>query len=466
MSLSDDRVERFRIRTRSYTKQIRKQDDEIKRNESKPAWIYPRTPDHAKDLLTKRIEAVLPHLQTLKFNREWQAMNRNNKPSFAPLLCFAVDTLKLRSVRKVPEQQTESTIKRAQFLELFSIKIENKEWDAQDVSSKVSTSSKSTSKFSKTSSQSSGSTKKASSHAKLHEICMDTFKSPMAYESVEITNNNKAIWATKVTHPSSDQVYGYAESKNRVFSRELAAQHAMWDLVESFQEEIVPDEKSESILEQKEVESHHTEDELPASINVSDDLDSEFDKQLLDITFVQEHALSAMEQRFEHMLTKQLNTMTEFFDKRIKMTMDETIETTILPMIENTVKQEIITVSNDYIQAEILKHLDEKLADKELITKMTQSVTNQVQNDITSSVISTVNHNLDTSTKNSDSQIKKTADNCIKLINDEFEQAKQNFTTLSRKEISQLIDNRHDIKTTLKNQYDDYMLSMKQEQTV
>ena len=119
MPLSDDRVERFRIRTRSYTKQIRKQDDEIKRNESKPAWIYPRTPDHAKDLLTKRIEAVLPHLQISKFNREWQAMNRNNKPSFAPLLCFAVDTLKLRSVRKVPEQQTESTIKRAQFLELF-----------------------------------------------------------------------------------------------------------------------------------------------------------------------------------------------------------------------------------------------------------------------------------------------------------------------------------------------------------
>ena len=463
MPKTNSNVKKPRINTRGYAQRIRNENVEMKRTTSKPTWNYPRTPEHAKELLTKRIKAVLPHLQNTNIAEEWKQMNRDNRLNFPSLLSFAVDTMNLRSVRKVPGQQNSSFIKRAQFQIPFSIKLENKDWEAIEESSKVSVSSK-------MSSLSSGSTKKASSHTKLKELCMESFESPMVYASVEKVKNNTKVWATKVTHPSSDRVYGYAESKNKTFSREMAATHALRDLVKSLEDSThVPAQQQEELSEHSE-ESQNTEDEPPASIELSEDLDS-FDRQLLNITFIQEQALSAVEQRFENMLIKQLNKMTDFFDSRIKMAMDETVQTTIIPIIEDTVKQQITALQKDTIKAEINQHFQQKLTDDNLIT----TVTNKINDDLATTI------------KNSEEQIQKTAEQHIQSlktefekahtqfikteleniqsVKTEFEKAKQDFNLISQRDIAQLIDDRHDVKTELHNKYEEYISSMQHEKS-
>ena len=124
MTKSNDNVENPRINTRGYTKQICKQNDEMKHDPSPPTWINARTPDHAKQLLTKRIEAVLPFIQEPALLREWKAMNRNNPPSFPNLLHFAVERMNLRTVRRVEGQQNTAYIKRAKYQHPFSLNLE------------------------------------------------------------------------------------------------------------------------------------------------------------------------------------------------------------------------------------------------------------------------------------------------------------------------------------------------------
>ena len=74
----------------------------------------------------------------------------------------------------------------------------------------------------------------------------------------------------------------------------MAAKHALHDLVKSLEDSTNVSAQQEEELSEHSEESQNTEDEPPASIKLSEDLDS-FDQQLLNITFIQEQALSAVE---------------------------------------------------------------------------------------------------------------------------------------------------------------------------
>ena len=106
MPNEDAHVEKSRIHTRRYAKQIQQQNVEMKRTASKPAWVYPRTP----------VETVIPRLKDNKTTKEWNDLKSGNRLNFHTSLHFAVDRINLRTVRKVPGQQNLSFIKRAQFL--------------------------------------------------------------------------------------------------------------------------------------------------------------------------------------------------------------------------------------------------------------------------------------------------------------------------------------------------------------
>ena len=175
----------------------------------------------------------------------------------------------------------------------------------------------------------------------------------MIYDAINQISDGKTLWITKVTHPLSDQVYGYGESHNKATSRELAAKHALKGLLESYDEKSMEIEQSKSVLAQK---GSHTEDNLPEFINFSDDIDAEFDRKLSEILFVQEHTLTAMEQRFKSMLESNLNTMTDFFYRRIQVVLAETVQKSIVPIIEKDVKEQVKEITSDTIKNEITSY--------------------------------------------------------------------------------------------------------------
>ena len=78
---------------------------------------------------------------------------------------------------------------------------------------------------------------------------------------------------------------------------------------------------------------------------------------MLRVDFIREQALRAMNQKFEEMLKENLNNMTQYFDKRISMAIDESMDTKIKPIfeaeVEKQIKQETFAT---HIQTEVARY--------------------------------------------------------------------------------------------------------------
>ena len=173
--------------------------------------------------------------------------------------------------------------------------------------------------------------------AKLNIICKEQFGEPMIYTSSEHVENNKIIWKTTVTHKSAHIINGYGEASTKTASKEIAAQNALDNLDTSMDD--VPALSQEPLIittnpeKSKSQKSTKSVDEF--------EVESEFEKQLIQAEFVREHAISAMKQQFKSMLLETINTMTDVFDTRIELAIVEATHKEIKPSIENEVRKQL-----------------------------------------------------------------------------------------------------------------------------
>ena len=197
MKRAKSNVEKSRTITIGYTKNIREQSEAIAKTPSQPTWNHPRSNDDALILLAKRVEHVLAQRDNNTLQRTWDQLIRSNSNDFPVLLHFATESLRLQSVRLVPNSERYSNFRKALFLQPFSIEMEIQNEDVIETTS-VNT------KTSKISSLSTDSAQRISTRSQLNTICNEMFQKPMMYASSEHTVNNKTIWQEAITHPKME----------------------------------------------------------------------------------------------------------------------------------------------------------------------------------------------------------------------------------------------------------------------
>ena len=187
MKRADKNVEKSRTVTRGYAKNLREQSKATMKTLSPPTWKHPRNNDDALILLNKRVEKVLAQRNDTTLRRTWNQLIRSNSTDFPVLLYFAAESLRLQSIRLVPNSEHFPNFRKALFHEPFSMDMEtvlNKD-EVEEINKDeaVETSSK-------VSSLSNSSSKRISARSQLNTTCNELFKQPMIYASTKHTENN------------------------------------------------------------------------------------------------------------------------------------------------------------------------------------------------------------------------------------------------------------------------------------
>ena len=91
-------------------------------------WVFPKTVTEGRDFLTKRIDSYLKGeirgKPDDKISAEWKEIVQKGKNDFPNMLNFAVDRLKLQSIRRQENYKRLSNVMKAKFLEPFHPKME------------------------------------------------------------------------------------------------------------------------------------------------------------------------------------------------------------------------------------------------------------------------------------------------------------------------------------------------------
>ena len=330
-----------------------------------PKWMYASNQTQGKEYLRKRIEAYLPSIPDESLANEARTLLRNNTSSFPAMLSFVQEKLNIKSVRKDPNSQNKTYVQRVEFLEPFSVEMENEINDEiidENLSFTNSPSAPNTGTDSKS----------ITPHETLHNFCMQSFNSPMVYESFDEIQNGTRIWMSTVKHKDDTRVYGYGEGPTKAISRVQAAEAAVSSLIHSIKDDTAdstaskppaskppaPKSNETSVTieaDESEVDTTTTQSTPPpittsAVIKLGDD-DSMEDLK----TYIQDVSKEVLETHFETMFRKTLDSLTELFDKRIKNALDEMMEHTINPKIISEVHS-VTTQTATLVQNEVQRH--------------------------------------------------------------------------------------------------------------
>ena len=98
------------------------------KNPETAQWVYPRTSREGRNFLTKRIDSyVNKEIKVTpdpKLIQEWKNVVKRGTLTFPIMLDFAIDKLKLKSVKRQVNYKSLSNVNKAKFLEPFNIQME------------------------------------------------------------------------------------------------------------------------------------------------------------------------------------------------------------------------------------------------------------------------------------------------------------------------------------------------------
>ena len=86
--------------------------------------------------------------------------------------------------------------------------------------------------------------------------------------------------------------------------------------------------------------------------------------------------------------------MTEFFDNRIQLVLDETIQKSITPMIEKDITEKVNKITFDTIKNEINTHSQNLASNANFINKVATTVKNNISDNLTSTITNDVRKSL------------------------------------------------------------------------
>ena len=202
------------IITRARASKMREQPSQSPAGDTQQQWIKANNQTQGKEFLQKRIEAYLPFISDDHLVQEARALLRNNTSSFPAMLQFVTDKLNLNSVRNHPHTPGKTYIQRAEFLEPFTIDMERADNSSLTIFQKsttypppseiISEKRTSTNEPQETiESESTPENTKVTPRDYLQKFCLDSYGTPMEYNTFQNSKNGKHFWETVITHPES-----------------------------------------------------------------------------------------------------------------------------------------------------------------------------------------------------------------------------------------------------------------------
>ena len=321
------------MHTRQTTRRMQQSETQTVNTEATmPRWRHPNSPTEARNLLVTRIEQYLEAINSAELTEQWRSMADNKKPSIPNALDFAVDTLKLKSIRKIQENQSLSFVKRAKFLETFSISMEIPEHH----SSTEIVVEKSNEIIDPNPDSQFGS-EQVSSEENLLGFCIDTYDNiPPVYTSEERISQGISTWKTTVQHPKDIRLQGFGEAPTKLMSREIAATNAL----DALQQAVITND--DSITGSTPQDNQHTKVSLASISHIVEieteaedipetEMNTSFDSEPSGTTpqliaVIHKHAIEIVTEKFEALLRNALDSMADLFDARINNVLDEAVE--------------------------------------------------------------------------------------------------------------------------------------------
>ena len=431
-------------------------------------WVFPKTVTEGRDFLTKRIDSYLKgeirgKLDD-KISKEWKEIVQKGKNDFPNMLNFAVDRLKLQSIRRQENYKRLSNVMKAKFLEPFHPKMEEETWEIISEANPAS--------------------KPKPSYDKLLKFCINQYKTPMTYSHEQIIKNGKQIWKTTVTHPdSNNRVFGIGEAEDQYDSHDLASSMAVRNL-ETSKRDIISktpptsqgnivveeddDEKNKNGDEEEEkVEDLRLESEFPKENEESDDdSEKEYDNIPQPTTVsIRKEAYEVLEENFKQLLTTAIDSMGDLFDNRIRNVIGEMIDKKLNKMLNTEITKqadaktakEIKSAVQEYAEAQITDNMKESVCDA-VVKKISK-----LASDECTTRFKEVKGKIETHEENVMNSIATANTEAVDEITSIHQSKLQSYEKIVKRDKNEINLNRESYKNAMKNQFETHLIQLQNE---
>ena len=431
---------------------------ETSENDAGAKWINPKTLKEAKAFVNKRLEAFFTVSNGFPYDRalleEWKSILRHNNPSYPSLLNFAVEKVKLKTIKRSPHHSALSNVNRAQYLEPWTVEMDQESSWEPDTESEITSSAKSTESNN-------------SSYEKLLTFCIKEYDTPMDYKTWATTRNGKTVWQSTVKHDQSNQlVYGYGESENKPESVLLATTNALQKL------DFFLNNKEKEFL--KETESEKVENIALDSENVP------YEKVTYE--FIHSQVETVMQKTFQEMFQKTMDSMTETFDKRITHIMQNVMEEKINLILQREIGTQVDIKMNENITLTVEKAVNTK-SEESIKNAVKETVKNTITDEMREAVVTSVSTTISNTAQreckqiferqfvmkindhisDADKKITNVKNTALQELQQETDKATNLFSQLHVRDKAEINHNREQFKIQLKNQFEEHIIHLQNE---
>ena len=443
-------------RLRSSKTTTDQQSNSVADESETPEWQFPETKSHGRQLVTNRVEAYFKNFNSLpnhdQLKAEWTRLKEKTSTPYHPsLLEFIINKLESKSVQYMPNYTTCVQLKKAKFLEPFSIDMETN-WFVKPASTSVPVTT--------------------TYHEQLLQICHNTFKNiPMTYSSTDTTIDGKQVWTTEVSHAQSyGRIQGSGTASTKSASQEQAAKHALEYLAQNpvggYTTTNTPKTHTKTNATVVEPEKDELVDVIITTNDNTDDDDSAEHFSQQQLALIQKETKTTMQICFQDFFDKAIDNMASIFDKRIHTIIEETFESHFNEKFSHEIQKHVESQTLLSIQKEVKNEVQSKVTDH-MKEKVQNAVFNAISNRaqveckqiFQNQFVRKVNNHITTA----ELEIQKRQVEAIERIQDEVKSGENTLKQLNIRDRADINTRRNQLNKSLKNDFDGYLAQMENE---